>query len=501
MAEFNLADVLRDVNAQDLGHAGREQISYIDIDLIDPDPANFYELSDLDELAANIELVGLQQPLRVRVHPEDPERWMIVSGHRRRAAIRQLVDDGKDELRAVACIVEQPAASKELQELRLIYANSGTRKMTPAEISKQAERVEMLLYQLKEQGVEFGGRMRDHVAEACKVSKSKLARLKVIRENLSSTIKPFFDSGKLAESTAYALAQHPKSWQCIIWGSKYNKEQDGTYLREWYVKDGVKILEDLTPLKCVDGAGCANLERMFSRSMTSNCYNPCRGCCKDCGRKLECGSVCAIVKPSVKAAKEEKKKEEAAEKEREEQAKKERYQSTWDAWKRLGDIAKERGSSVDEVARVLTGERQWDYGNARSALLGEEGAKSRYRKPFADYEGHDHLLAVADLLHCSTDYLLGRTDAPQPPAATTESEPVWRDPAKGQLPKDGATVIGMLQYDKPYGKWSLEYLDYIDGKWLNYGFTVPNDVRILWQPEYNPDLDVSDSGTEGEEET
>ena len=35
MGEFNLASVLRDVSAQDLGQTGREQIRYIDIDLID----------------------------------------------------------------------------------------------------------------------------------------------------------------------------------------------------------------------------------------------------------------------------------------------------------------------------------------------------------------------------------------------------------------------------------------------------------------------------------
>lgn len=40
--------------------------------------------------------------------------------------------------------------------------------------------------ELKEEGVEFPGRMRDHVAEACKVSKSKIARLKVIREGLDA---------------------------------------------------------------------------------------------------------------------------------------------------------------------------------------------------------------------------------------------------------------------------------------------------------------------------
>ena len=64
--------------------AAREQIEYIDIDRIDDDPRNFYELSGLDELAANIELLGLQQPIRVRPG-EEPGRYVIVSGHRRRA--------------------------------------------------------------------------------------------------------------------------------------------------------------------------------------------------------------------------------------------------------------------------------------------------------------------------------------------------------------------------------------------------------------------------------
>ena len=40
-----------------------------------------------------------------------------------------------------------------MSELRLIMANSDTRQLTSAEISQQAERVEMLLYQLKEEGV------------------------------------------------------------------------------------------------------------------------------------------------------------------------------------------------------------------------------------------------------------------------------------------------------------------------------------------------------------
>ena len=89
--------------------------------------------------------------------------------------------------------------------------------MTSAEISRQAERVEMLLYQLKAEGVSFPGRMRDHVAEACKVSCSKLARLKVIREKLSADWSARYQADKLNETTAYALAQMPSDEQAMRW--------------------------------------------------------------------------------------------------------------------------------------------------------------------------------------------------------------------------------------------------------------------------------------------
>ena len=66
----------------------RETIEYIGLDLIDDDPANFYRVDGLEELAANIELCGLQQPIRLR--PTEGGRYVIVSGHRRRAALALL---------------------------------------------------------------------------------------------------------------------------------------------------------------------------------------------------------------------------------------------------------------------------------------------------------------------------------------------------------------------------------------------------------------------------
>ena len=93
MSNFNLGEYLKDGRAtarvaptEENGgvselNTGREELRYLPLDQIDPDPANFYSLEGLDELAASIELIGLQQPLRVR---PNGERWTVVSGHQSR---------------------------------------------------------------------------------------------------------------------------------------------------------------------------------------------------------------------------------------------------------------------------------------------------------------------------------------------------------------------------------------------------------------------------------
>ena len=471
MAEFNLSDVLANAAGRDLGQPGREQIEYIDIDLIDPDPRNFYELSDLDELAANIELVGLQQPIRVRKHPENPDRWMIVSGHRRRAAIRQLVDEGKDQLRAVACIVEQPAANEALQELRLIFANSGTRKLTSAELSEQAERTEMLFYELKEKyGMEFPGRMRDHVAEACKVSKSKLSRLKVIREKLRFG-KEAFERNDISESTAYALAQQPEEIQRIVWYSNYN---DTGKIQRWHVDSAVMRIEKIDAIAC-DGHPCENRENMYKRSLRCNQYDPCTQCCELCHNFTTCSKVCT----KLKAKQKELKKSGADQKQQFSAAEKQRKQAEAaeisEAWKRLGGIIEQQGTAIDRAVETLAS-YEWQHKSLRAALRGEK-KHSENLVPFGT--PGKKLAALADLLNCSADYLLGRADTPRPAA-------VWHDAAAGDLPEDGESVIAAVQYDVPHGIWVTEDLRFRGGKFIAYGTDMPEDCRVFWQPSFDP---------------
>lgn len=425
---FNLAEVLG--NVSNLG-TGKEQIEYIDIDLIDEDSRNFYELSGIDELAANIELFGLQQPVRVRSNPDDSSRVIIVSGHRRRAAMRLLVDEGKTQYREVPCIREQGESSAALQELRLIYANSDTRKMTSAELSKQAERVEALLYQLKEEGVEFPGRMRDHVAEACQVSKSKLARLKVIRENLTPFFMKLYEKNKLKEAVAYEVARLPQKYQAYIechqnilsseiqWWSASTPETYG------------KRMAAIDKLKCKGGDICSNREPKYAAALNQPTWRSdtkCAKCCSKCDSLASCKYACPKLAEKVKQLKADAKAQRAQEKLARAEKNAPTIAQIRDLWTRFALARRAAGVSVKSYYKAL--DRYWEktYTEKFEAMEAPDAKlKVDSDLPYGNMGiwTIQRLVKAADCLDCSIDYLLLRTDDPKPKADA---------PAEGWLP-------------------------------------------------------------------
>lgn len=428
MAKFDLAAVLGDVSKLDTGITpdGREQIEYIDIALIDPDPNNFYELTNIAELAASIELLGIQQPLRVRDEADKPGRVMIVSGHRRRAALELLVKEGKDKFASVPCIREANAGSAALQELRLIYANSDTRRLSSAEISRQAERVEALLYQLKEEGMEFPGRMRDHVAEACKVSKSKLARLKVIRDGLIDSYRTLYEKNEVKENTAYTLAHLPHDMQERLFKAVPKLQTSGrvdqiarAYERGWRWEPC---------LTCPDGSACKRGDAFLRHD--AECYDSemCGGktCCLECPhgttQYYACDRACSKLKAKKKDQRDEAKEKE--EKEREKKQKKFRREIQ-DSAKRI-IVAAEFGA-IPDSKKIQLDYNSISIKEIRDYASGEFGEKCFYSNPLDFHEGK--LFRFAEGLNCSADYLLGRTDEPAlggsstGPVAWTEGTP------------------------------------------------------------------------------
>lgn len=485
----NLGELLKDVPKFD---TGREQIEYIRLDLIDPDPNNFYKLTGIEELAANIELFGLQQPLLVRVNPNDSERYMIVSGHRRRAALKMLAADDPERWREVSCIHGQPATSPTLQQLQLIFANSDTRKMTDAEIAEQAAQVKALLYKLKEEeGYEFPGRMRDHVAEIVGASKSKLARLEVIREKLAAAWQPVWKNGTLPENTAYELSRMPKEIQTLLYEEKIRTNANLKYL---YTDDVKKFAERVAAIekqecKAFDDV-CTNDENKMRKAAVAerlgwfHCDNK---CCRDCPDLLSCKRACPKLADTIKELKANKKA--VAKREAELQAEKDRpvIKRISAIWQRFG-LAREMAFKEFDDCKKAMNAYSMPYDSTKMMQLecGEAEVTTGTNVPFG-YACHlqdvEKFVALADLLGCSIDYLLCRTDVremAQEGGAVSESgteEPqfipgAWY-PATVEPPVgiklilidsdwfvDSGKYIGCGEYTMDYGSpviyWTLE---------------------------------------------
>lgn len=429
----NLVDILKNVSNLDTSSdAGREQIEYIDIGQIEGDPGNFYNLVQLEELASNIAVVGLQQPLRVRTSETDPEKVVVVSGHRRQAALKLLIKEGREDLREVPCIREHVTGSAALQELRLIYGNSDTRVLSSAELAKQAERVEMLLYQLKEEGFEFPGRMRDHVAQACKISAPKLARLKVIRENLIPEYMILFEKDKLPEQTAYALARLPGDFQLRIFTALSDKIPRGDKVEKVLSKynEGWRWEPQLT---CPDGKTCKRGDTFLRRDCEAPSWAGfCGGntCCLECdqatARYSPCERMCSKAKAQRKEASDKAKEEEH--KRRQKQGRK--YQ------KKTQGYAKRLLRAIDAAGIPEDTEIDFDYYRSIPVSTIRQWAAGEFDDPAnwhgtrlqPSWCGGDRMIELSKLLHCSTDFLIGLTDEIRSAPVQEEPEEAPEDP-------------------------------------------------------------------------
>ena len=430
MAKFDMGEFAKTL-AQPVSESGtgREQIEYIDMDLLDSDPGNFYELRDLDGLADNIATIGLQQPIRVR----DGENGhvVIVSGHRRVAAIRKLVEDGRTDLREVPCIRETDDASPALQELRLIYANSSTRALSASEISQQVEKVRDLLYQLKEEGFEFPGRMRDHVAEACKISKSKLARLDVIRKGLAPDIrKSYWDgprSKSLSEDAAYTLARLPVDVQRQVVDAYRGQDQGDSGLKYLYASTVEAVTKAVNKIivgkaKCPDGAPCSHKDAQVAHAIKvkfKNRWSDCGceyGCCAKCSSLQSCKDVCPNLigkQKELKAAAKAERQREAAEKEARQRPDIERVGAIW---QRFGTLRERAGLTPKQYFKKIDCPYSGLIGRAESLEAGREKVEPNEGLPFGynvSLSDVDRWVAAADALGCSVDYLMLRTNEPR----------------------------------------------------------------------------------------
>lgn len=177
-------------------------------DLI-PSKGNFYSVEDVQDLKQSIELLGVLQPLLVTDEEEDGKR-RIIAGHRRRLAVMQLVDEGKERFRRVPILIKLKKNAI-LDRLALIMANR-FREKTDWERMTEALETEKLVLELKE-SMNIPGRTRDLLAEIIETSPAQVGRYKAIYNNIIPELMAEFKANRIVVSVIYEASGLPEDYQ------------------------------------------------------------------------------------------------------------------------------------------------------------------------------------------------------------------------------------------------------------------------------------------------
>ncbi len=211
--KFNLTELLNQRSKEVAPQQTAEEVKagkITEADVYDliPSQNNFYSVEDVQDLKQSIELMGVLQPLLV-TNEEDGKR-RVIAGHRRRLAVMQLVEEGKERFRYVPIMVK-PAKDAIIDRLALIMTNR-FREKTDWERMTEALETEKLVCELKKQ-MDIPGRTRDLLSEIVGDSPSQLGRYKAIYNNLEAELMEEFKAGKIGVSVIYEVSGFDREWQ------------------------------------------------------------------------------------------------------------------------------------------------------------------------------------------------------------------------------------------------------------------------------------------------
>lgn len=205
--KFDMSEFLTPVEGVPESDTTRE----IAVDDILDNPLNFYPRPDnekLAELMESIQANGLLEP--PTVVPAENGKYRLISGHSRMNAVRLLAaykDDAVAErFQRVLCRV-LPSMTPEQEACAVIEANR-QRVKSPAVLAQEAERLTQIYIKRREAGEDLPGRIRDRVAEAMQVNKTKLANLSAIKRGLKVPgIVRKWEAGDIPEAAALEIAR------------------------------------------------------------------------------------------------------------------------------------------------------------------------------------------------------------------------------------------------------------------------------------------------------
>lgn len=394
-------------------------------------PLNFYPKPDkgnLGELMDSIRANGMLEP--PTVVPDADGKYRLISGHSRMAALRLLAAN-RDEAVAkqfstVLCRV-LPAMTKE-QELCAVIEANRQRVKSPALLAKEAERLTAMYIRRREAGEDLPGRIRDRVAEAMQVKKTKLANLSAIKRGLKVPgIVRKWEAGDLPEAAALEIARmdDETQYRLLDWVIDNHRTWTINNVREF------STCWTCCKHKCPDTGGfCPNAARMFADRYRYGEWR-CGGCCRECLSRDTCASACRFV------VAERPPKEPEPYVPRNPAADDPRLKNMIPKFcERVKALREATGLTRKEFAESI-GEYPGTYSAWENNSLAGAGS----------------LPKLALTLGTTMDYLCGLTDDPAPKPPTLFSvdlcSPVWQPLDAAHWPEEGALVV--LSYETGLG--------------------------------------------------
>lgn len=171
---------------------------------------NFYSIEDIEELAGEILTFGLKQNLELVYAPCEKGEYRIVAGERRWEALKLLVSKGHKEFEIATCKLTTPQDDDE-EQVEIIIANA-YRDKSIMDMIEEERRLKESLERLRAAGKKIkgydltSGRLRDVIANMLKMSKTKVAQIESVNNNLIPEFKEEMKKERLTFSAAYELS-------------------------------------------------------------------------------------------------------------------------------------------------------------------------------------------------------------------------------------------------------------------------------------------------------
>ena len=181
-----------------------DSIKMIDVDELHESPDNFFSVEHIEELADTILGQGGVKD-NLLVVPMKSGGYEIVSGHRRTAAVKLLLERGESISRYLPCLV-QNYWDEDDKRMDMILLNVSSRQVTDAELLKSYEVLDSILKAKKNSGSRFG-RIRAKLAEMLGVSTGQVSKIENVVHNAVPPVLKAVQDGELSINTANEIAQ------------------------------------------------------------------------------------------------------------------------------------------------------------------------------------------------------------------------------------------------------------------------------------------------------